>query len=268
MTTAAKFIGTIPEVYDRYLGPVLFEPHALDLAARLDAPPGAIVLEVACGTGISTRRLLSRLPRDGHLVATDLNAPMLEHAKANAPDDPRLEWKVANALELPFGDDTFDAWVCQFGVMFLPDKVAAFKEARRVLEPGGQLLFNVFCDRKQNLFGRIADETIAGFFPENPPAFYRTPFSWSDDGVILETLEEAGFRDPIIDRVEHVTTSDSAAHFATGLVRGNPVLLEINERAPGQLANIEAAVAEALARHGGASPWEGILRALVVSARA
>jgi ubiquinone/menaquinone biosynthesis C-methylase UbiE len=264
----AHFIGSIPEYYDRHLGPVLFEPPALDLASRLDAGPGERVLELACGTGVVTRRLLGALPDSARLVATDLNAPMLDHARERIGEDRRLEWRVADATSLPFADGTFDACVCQFGVMFFPDKLAAMREARRVLRPGGRLLFNVWSAQQHNPFGRIADSTIAGFFESDPPRFYQAPFSWCDEGLIHVTVGAAGFRDVELERLEFATTCVSAADLAMGLVRGNPVLLEIHERATADVGDIEAALAAALAREGGERPWHGLLRALVVSASA
>jgi len=267
-TSDQAFTGAIPRFYDRHLGPVIFAPCAQDLVARLRPSPRMRVLEVACGTGIVTAKLCARLPADGRLVATDLNQAMLDHGKSALPADPRLEWRVADAGQLPFPDAAFDAWLCQFGVMFFPDKLAALREARRVLAPGGRLLFNVWCDFGQNAFARIAHETIAGFFPADPPKFYLTPFGWSDERVIADTLVAAGFRAPVIDKIELAATSVAADDFALGLVHGNPIALTIAERMPGAHDRITAAVAAALARNGGARPWRGTLRALVVQAQA
>ncbi len=266
MGTEALFVGEIPELYDRHLGPVLFEPHARDFARRLRVPDGSRILEVACGTGIVTRRLLEVLPAHARLVATDLNAEMIAHARVSVPVDSRLEWRVADALALGFESRTFDAWVCQLGVMFFPDKLAAFREARRVLKPGGTARFNVFCEHAGNAFGRVADETIARFFPGDPPTFYRLPFAWCDESTIRSTLASAGFAAVAIERLELETTSESAAHFATGIVRGNPVVHEIHARSTNGIASVEAAVAEALGAVGGVSPWRGVLRSLVVTA--
>lgn len=266
MGTETLFVGSVPEHYDRHLGPVLFEPMARDLARRVRVPDGARVIEVACGTGIGTRALLGVLPPHARLVATDLNAAMIEHARASVPADARLEWRVADANALGAEARTFDAWVCQLGVMFFPDKLAAFREARRVLVPGGTVRFNVFCEQAGNVFGRVAHETIGRFFAADPPAFYRVPFSWCDEATIRSTLAAAGFAAVAIERVDLPTSSESAAHFATGLVRGNPVVHEIHERSTNGVAAIEAALADALGAEGGVAPWRGVLRSLAVTA--
>src|SRR5438093_3635799 len=137
-----KFVGSIPEKYDKHLGPFLFEPYAADFVRRVVFPKGCRVLELACGTGILTRKILESLPGDGWLTATDLNEPMLAHVRGRLKSDPRLEWRTADASKLPFPDDSFHRVVCQFGVMFFPDKLVALQEARRVLKPGGEFAFN------------------------------------------------------------------------------------------------------------------------------
>ena len=137
MTDAnARFQGTIPDLYDRHLGPVIFRPYAEDLAQRLIVSDADRVLETACGTGILTKELRARLPRAARLVATDLNEPMIAYAGTKLADMDEIEWQTADAAALPFPPDSFDAVVCQFGVMFVPDKAAAFREARRVLACG------------------------------------------------------------------------------------------------------------------------------------
>jgi SAM-dependent methyltransferase len=260
------FTGSIPELYDRHLGPVIFTPYAQDLAARLRCKPGARVLEIACGTGISTAQVLARLPADGRLVATDLNQAMLDHARMRVAADPRIEWRVADAQQLPFADASFDHCVCQFGVMFFPDKVAALREVRRVLKPGGEFLCNTWGTLQQNDFARLANATVAKFFSSDPPKFYLTPFGWNDEAVIRDTFAAAGLPAVRIDAVERPASSVSAADFAIGLVRGNPIAAAITERLGEVHDRIVAAVAAELARNGGDRPWRGTLRALVIRA--
>ncbi|HEX8076773.1 MAG TPA: class I SAM-dependent methyltransferase, partial [Chthoniobacterales bacterium] len=174
----AQFAGSIPAAYDRYLGPVLFQSYAEDLAARLQLGADSAVLELACGTGILTRILRDRLPAATRLVATDLNEPMFRHAATKFRQGEAVEWRQADAGSLPFDDGSFDAVVCQFGLMFFPDKTQSAREARRVLKPNGIFLFNVWDSMEHNALGRIAHETIAGFFDKDPPTFYEVPFSY------------------------------------------------------------------------------------------
>ncbi|HZN40719.1 MAG TPA: methyltransferase domain-containing protein [Planctomycetota bacterium] len=260
------FTGSVPPIYDRHLGPVIFAPYADDLASRLRLGAKARVLEVACGTGIVTSRLLARLGSAGRLVATDLNQGMLDHARSRFPNDPRLELRVADAQQLPFPDVSFDHYVCQFGIMFFPDKVAALREAARVLAKGGEVLVNTWGTLEQNSFARIGHTTIARFFAKDPPTFYLTPFGWHDQDAIRAAFHAAGFASVQIDVVDKPATAVSAADFAIGIVRGNPIAVAIQERLGDAHERVIAAVASDLAREGGDRPWRGQLRALVVRA--
>jgi SAM-dependent methyltransferase len=263
----AAFVGTVPPNYDRYLGPLLFHPYADDLAARLPVARGTRVLEVACGTGIVTGRLVRRLAGQGSLVATDLNDAMITHAKTRIPADPALEWRQADGMSLPFPDRAFDVVVCEFGLMFFPDKAAGVREAFRVLRPGGTYLFNVWDRIERNAVARISHDTIRTFFPDDPPQFYQTPFNLQDTAVVRGLLDAAGFVDVEGVSVEKVGQSPSAADAAIGLVEGNPVLGAIMERRPAALPDIKAAVARNIAAELGDHPVRSPLRAHVFTAR-
>ena len=264
----AQFAGSIPAAYDRYLGPVLFQPYAEDLADRLQVPPNGSVLELACGTGIVTRELRNRLPASVKLVATDLNEPMFQHASAKFSRGEAVEWRQADACSLPFSDGSFDAVVCQFGIMFVPDKALAAREARRVLKPGGQFLFNVWDAIEHNELCQIAHETIAGYFEKDPPTFYQVPFGYHDHAEIRRVLEEAGFRDVGLEVINKSSGASRAEDLATGLVHGNPVSAAIAERDPSLLPVITTAVAGALKSRFGDADLRAPLRAIVVQARA
>ena len=263
---ASAFTGSVPEFYDRHLVPVIFEPYAVDLTARFRVLNSRAALELACGTGAVTHHLVAALAKDGRLTATDLNPPMLDLARKRIGDDPRVTWKVADATALPFADREFDALLCQFGWMFFPDKLAGAREARRVLKPGGTLIFNVWDGFENNTFGRLTHATLARLLPENPPLFYLTPFGWHDPKEIRSVLAAAGFADVTIDTVKHEAKSVSARDWAEGLVCGNPLVQSITD-AGRDPAEFVAAVAKELAREGGEQPCRSSIQALVVTAR-
>src|SRR5271169_5492662 len=178
--TDKGFSGSIPKLYEAYLVPLIFEPYAADMASRVAARSPTRVLEIAAGTGVVTRQMASALPASAAIVATDLNQPMLDLASTVTIERP-VEWRQADALQLPFEDGTFDAVVCQFGVMFFPDKRKAFSEARRVLRPGGAFIFNVWDRIEENEFAHTVTTALESVFPGDPPRFMaRTPHGYND----------------------------------------------------------------------------------------
>ncbi len=178
VATDKVFAGSIPEFYDRLLVPLIFEPYAADLAERVAAAAPKDVLETAAGTGVVTRAAASRLPPGVRITVTDLNQPMLDYAMAKQSGDKRITWKQADALALPFDDQSFDVVACEFGVMFFPDKVKGYKEARRVLKPGGRLLFNVWDKISENDFADTIADALAEIFPRRSPAFHGAHAAW------------------------------------------------------------------------------------------
>lgn len=263
----AAFVGSIPENYDRYLGPCLFEDYAKDIAQRVNVPDGGSVLEIACGTGIVTRKLRDSLPASARLVATDLNEAMIAYAKHKFLTDEPVEFKQADATELPFADSSFDAVVCQFGLMFFPDKDRAVREVHRVLKPGGVYVFNVWDAIEKNELAEIANETVRTFFESDPPTFYQVPFGLHDQAIVRKLLDDAGFRDAEMLVLAKTGVSPSAADAAKGLIEGNPVIVEINQRATSSVESIEAAVAAVIAARCGDNPVRGKLQAIVCTAR-
>jgi len=264
--TDAAFAGSIPALYEQYLGSLLFQPYAEVMAARLDGLTQGRVLETAAGTGIVTRALAKALPRDVEIVGTDLNQAMLDLASGKL-QAPNVRWQQADAQALPFDDASFDAVVCQFGVMFFPDKQAGFREALRVLKPGGRFLFNVWDSLDRNEVSRIVSEAAGKAFPNDPPRFVeRVPFGYFDPDRIRGEVQQAGFENVEIDVVEKVTTAPSAREPATGLCQGSPLRAEIEARGPDRLAEVTAQVADAIAARFGAGPVENRMSALVVTA--
>jgi SAM-dependent methyltransferase len=263
---AARFVGSIPANYDRGLGPHLFADYGADLARRATAAKPGRVLEIAAGTGIVTRLLRDALPVSTHLVASDLNPPMLEIARQKFSVGEKVEFQPADATALPFDDDAFDALVCQFGVMFFPDKDRSYREAHRVLASGGRYHFNVWDSFEFNPFARISHETIGGFFEQDAPTFYTVPFDYHRIDAIKASLVATGF-DEISARVIRIQkTIPRARAFAEGIVFGNPIIDEIRARGTTDPDTIVAAVTAALNRAFGQDPGRMPLQAIAFSA--
>jgi ubiquinone/menaquinone biosynthesis C-methylase UbiE len=265
--TDKVFAGSIPELYERYLVPLIFEPYALDLAKRLAEIQPQQVLETAAGTGVVTRAIASRLPGSARIVATDLNQPMLNHAKARQSQDSRIEWKPADAQALPFEDQSFDVVACQFGVMFFPDKVQGYKEARRVLKPGGHFLFNVWDRISENEFADVVTESLAAVFPADPPRFLaRTPHGYHDPDQIRAELKAAGFTDISIDAMDERSKASSPRDPAIAYCQGTPLRNEIEARDASRLEEATTQAAEAIAHRFGTGAVDGRIRAFTITA--
>jgi SAM-dependent methyltransferase len=262
----SAFAGSIPELYDRYLGPALFEPYAADLARRVaDLAPGS-VLETAAGTGRVTRALARVLPDNVSIVATDLNQAMLDFASAQ-PGAAPITWQQADAAALPFEDSRFDVVVCQFGAMFFADKPVAYREALRVLKPAGRFLFSVWDAIGVNEFAQVTTAALGALFTDDPPLFLaRTPHGHYRTGIIGDALYLAGFRNVAIETVELVSRLPAARDLAIGFCQGSPLRNEIEERRPGGLDAVTEAVAGAIAARLGEGPISGKMRAYVITA--
>jgi ubiquinone/menaquinone biosynthesis C-methylase UbiE len=266
-TTDRLFAGSIPEIYDRFLVPLIFEAYALDLAERVASASPKDVLETAAGTGVLTRAIVSKLPAPVRIVATDLNQPMLDHAAARQHNDGRTTWRQADALALPFEDRAFDVVACQFGVMFFPDKVKGYKEARRVLRPGGRFLFNVWDGISENVFAQVVTEALAGLFPRDPPLFMaRTPHGHHDVGKVRDELTAAGFASIAVETVDGTSRAPSPRDVAIAYCQGTPLRNEIEARDPKGLENATRVAEEALSQRFGTGAIEGRIRAHVFTA--
>lgn len=263
----AVFAGSVPQVYDTLLVPLIFAPYADALARRAAALKPGRVLETAAGTGVVTRALASALPADCEIVATDLNPPMLERAAQVGTARP-VQWQVADAMKLPFPDRHFDVVVCQFGVMFFPDRPQAYAEVRRVLRPGGCFLFDVWDDIAHNELADEVTRTLGRLFPDDPPLFMaRTPHGHGDIARIARDLSAAGFSaPPHIETLALRSVAESPAVAAAAYCQGTPLRNEIESRRPGGLLHATAACADALARRFGPSPLDAGIQAHIVSA--
>ena len=227
---AARFVGSIPENYDRGLGPVLFADWAVNVARQVAEAGPKSVLELAAGTGIVTRALRDELAQDCELVVTDLNPPMLEVARAKFQSDELVRFEQADATALPYDDNSFDYVICQFGVMFFPDKKASHTDVLRVLKPGGTYLFTLWDSFEANTFAGLIHETIARFFPDDPPGFYKVPYGYHDADEIKGLASDAGFPQVTVERTALNARIESAKGFAEGLGFGNPLHEEVIER--------------------------------------
>ena len=265
----AAFTGAVPENYDRHMVPLIFAPYAADMARRVASLSPHAVLEVAAGTGVVTRALAPKLSADARYTVTDLNQPMLDYAASQQPPDARLTWRQADALALPFDDASFDIVFCQFGVMFFPDRVAGFREARRVLKPGGRFLFNAWDRIEDNVFADDVTNELARIFPDDPPRFMpRTPHGYHDTNRIRADLAAAGFTNVAIDTRAEQSPASSARIPAVAYCQGTVFRAEIESRGPGQLDVVTNRVADALVAKHGNGPVSAKIQAHIVTASA
>jgi SAM-dependent methyltransferase len=260
------FAGSIPELYDTYLVPLIFEPYATDLANRLATTHPSRLLEIAAGTGVLTRALASTLPETTAIVATDLNQSMLDRASVVGTKR-GVEWRQADAMQLPFPDAQFDVVVCQFGAMFFPERSRAFAEARRVLRPGGVFIFNVWDRIEENEFADTIMAALASLFPKDPPRFMaRTPHGYSDPCQIARDLANGGFTaSPRIETIAARSRAKSAREPAIAYCQGTPWRNEIETRAAARLGEATDVAAEAIAKRFGSGAVDGKIQAHVVT---
>lgn len=234
-TPNITFGGSIPANYDRYLGPLLFEPYALDIASRVGTNHVNPVLEVACGTGRVTNHLKKQIT--GSVVATDINPDMIAVAKSQVPHAD-IEWRTADMQALPFEDATFDTVVCQFGIMFVPDKAQAFKEVLRVLRPGGRFIFNTWDRIENNGVPSVANKVVTEFFNGAPPMFYSIPFSMFKPDELRNLPIQNGFSSVDVRLVKKVGRSNTSMDAARGMVEGSPIINEIRTKDPASIDTI------------------------------
>lgn len=229
MGSIISFTGSVPLQYDRILGPFLFEPYALDLTERLKGKQYKNILELACGTGRLTNHLTPLISPEGQLIASDLNMEMLEVAK-NAVLHPKVQWQVIDAQEIPFAANDFDLVVCQFGVMFFPDKLQAFSEVYRVLKGEGKFLFNVWDAMAHNPTAALVEEVLKEELKDKAPLFMSSvPYGYYEENEIRDVLKRAGFQQIQVDKVEKKSRFDNAEKLVKGFLEGTPLSSYLNE---------------------------------------
>lgn len=259
--------GSIPENYERHLVPLLFLDYAADLAMRVDVPEGGSVLETACGTGALTRHLVASLPDTVRLTVTDLTPQMVEHARRVVGADRAIEFQQADATDLPFPENSFDAVVCQFSLMLFPDRVKGMQEAARVLRPGGCFVFNVWDRLERNVFSRAVHEAMKDVFPDDPPDFLQAPFAYHDLTEIANNLQEAGF--DVIEMVVQPRGSKASSplQVAAGLVAGSPLANQVTDRGTLSLEEATRMVETMIAHSFGSGEISAPMQAFQISAQ-
>jgi ubiquinone/menaquinone biosynthesis C-methylase UbiE len=263
--TDVIFAGSIPAIYDQYMVPLVFAPYARLVAERAAEFQPRRILETAAGTGVVTEELHRALP-NSDIVATDLNAPMLEQA-ARRISASNVLFQPADAQALPFNDNRFDLVVCQFGVMFFPDKVRANAEARRVLRDEGRYMLVIWDRIEHNLATLAAGRAVGDLFPGDAVRFYeRVPFRYHDVGQIEHDLLAAGFTDIEYETVELRSRAASARDAAVALVQGTPVRSDIEQIDPAMLGRATEAAEDALRQYEGPGGFDALMSARLVTA--
>ena len=260
------FAGSVPEIYERYLVPLIFQTYASDLAARVESLASGSLLEVAAGTGVVTREMAARLPGTVQVTATDLNQPMLDFAAAIGTTRP-VVWQQADVMDLPFDDDSFDAAVCQFGVMFFPDRPRAFAEICRVLCPGGMFVFNVWDRLDENEFMQTVSAALGTVFPDDPPRFAaRVAYGYYDAAIIQADLAAGGFVSRArVEALEARSRAKTCRIPAIGFCQGIPLRNAIEARDPARLEEATSAAATAIAQRFGPADIDAKIRAYVIT---
>jgi SAM-dependent methyltransferase len=257
----------VPELCDRHLVPLIFDRFADDLVERLRDLHAESMLEVAAGTGVVTRAMAAGLPASVSITATDLSQPMIDYGQSVGTSLP-VTWQRGDVIDLPFGNASFDAVVCQFGVMFLPDRPAAFAEVARVLRPGGVFLFNVWDAIEHNEFAAVVTAAVGGMFVDDPPLFLtRTPYGYFDEATIQADVAAGGFVSPAsVAVLEARSRARSAEVPAIAFCQGTPLRNEIEARHPSGLAEATAVAAAAIEERFGETDVDGKIRGFVISA--
>jgi ubiquinone/menaquinone biosynthesis C-methylase UbiE len=264
-TSSLNFGGKISMNYEYYLGAFLFEPFAVDLAARLNFTGVSRVLELAAGTGRLTKHIAEALPETVQFVATDLNQDMLDIAKAKVPSA-RVVWMPADMLNLPFEENSFDLVVCQFGIMLVPDQLKALAEIFRILTPRGKVVFNTWTDLDYNVVWATGDKILASYFGEKRIGVNPGPFALADQWLVQEMLRRAGFSYSHATTVECTGEIESAEKAAYGYIHGLPVGSFIQNNAPELRAEIQKSLEDKLRADLGEFPLKAPQKALIFEA--
>lgn len=229
---------SIPEVYEKYLGPYLYEPYSLYITKRIQGNPQQ-VLEIGVGSGRLTNHISKKLTQTAKIIGVDINPNMLEIAKQKVKA-PNVEFVKADAQKLPFPDNSFDFVICQFGFMFLSDKQKGFNEAWRVLKPGGQFIFLTWDKAENNVTLHISQQTILQLLKTPPPPYFGKAYSaMNNPDDLRQYTKTAGFENASIEKVILKGNCPSAMDAAIGFVEGNSIVKEILKEGPELLQTIK-----------------------------
>lgn len=262
------FEESIPDVYDRYLVPLIFEQYAEDLARRTVEIDPTDVLEVAAGSGVVPRAVAAALKPSARYVVTDLNQPMLDRAESMQERPELIDWRQADVTDLPFSNDCFDLVLCQFGAMFFADRVEAYREVRRVVRDGGAFVFNMWDRLEENEFAFEVTRTLAEVFPDDPPSFLsRTPHGHYEWDAYRSELAAAGFDDVTIETVDAVSAASDPSIPAIAYCEGTPLRNEVEARNPPTLEYATEQATRAIRERFGDGPVTSRIRAFVITAR-
>ena len=262
MTAPLFFGGEISQKYEDYLGPFLFEPYAIDLAARLNLTGVSNILELACGSGRLTKHIAAILPPGADFTATDLNTDMISIAKSKVTSD-RVIWATADMLDLPCENESFDLVVCQFGIMLVPDQQKALSEIFRVLKTGGKIVFSTWSDVNYNRLWAIADTVMIAVLGKSMIGSDPGPFAMGDENIVLARLKGVGFGKSTATLVKFTGETESAAKAAHGFIYGLPVGLYILKEAPDLMPEVLKILEEKLQSELGDQPLKAPMAALV-----
>jgi ubiquinone/menaquinone biosynthesis C-methylase UbiE len=263
-STTLNFSGSVPRNYDEHLGPMFFEPYAIDIEQRID-PSASDVLELSCGTGRVTRHLRKILSPSARLVASDLSPDMMAVAQQKLADL-NIEWRIIDAEKLPFDSNSMDVIVCYFGYMFVCDRDKAFAEAFRVLKEKGTLLFATWDKLERNEASHVFRKIVKQYLGDSLPEFCKLPFSMSDCTSIKDALKQVGFSKVSCETVEKQSYCDTAAKAADGLVKGGSIYNEILKTNPDMVGEIISTVQNELSEKYGSAPMRVPMSALVTQA--
>ena len=264
-TPAFSFSGSIPQHYEKYLGPMFFEPYAIEVCKRIDFSAIQFALEIASGTGLLTCHLRKHIPAASKLVASDISQDMLSVAKEKLKNSD-IAWQIIDAQQLPFSDNSIDLVVCCFGYMFVPDKPKAFAEAYRILRPGGLFLFTTWDKLELNAASYVYRNAAKKYLQDPLPLSYSLPFSMNDESLTRSILEGAGFSKITTERVNKVSVCQSAKEAAEGLVHGGTIYNEIMKLNPAWVEEIKLTVENELAEKFGGMPMIAPMSAIISKA--